>query len=114
MEQEATGPAKRVGREREEKGERKKEEKKMEKENGKEMEREKERERGRFAPRSRRRSRSRSVVFRGHPRVLTRPQGKGSRCWRSDDWNRERFRGIRAVFELNDETLGFENKYRTI
>ena len=109
MEQEATGPAKRAGRERGEEGERKKEEKEREKEkeNGK-------RERERFAPRSRRRSRGRSVMFRGCPRALTRPQGKGVEMLEIGRLERGKIPGIRADFELNDGTLGFENNYRTI
>ena len=92
---------------REERKERGKEEKG--KENGKKKrkkgEGEKERERERFAPRSRRRSRSRSVGFRGRPRELTRPQGKGSRCWRSDDWNNERFRELGRTLSSTMEHL---------
>ena len=78
MEQEAKGAgSSALGRE--ERKERGKEEKG--KENGKKKRkkegRERKKERERFAPRSRRRSRSRSVAFRGRPRALTRPQGKG-------------------------------------
>ena len=109
VEQEATGPAKRVGRERGEEGERKKEEKKREKEK-----RERERKRERFAPRSRRRSRSRSVAFRGRPRALTRPQGKGVEMLEIGRLEQGKIPGFRADFELNDGTLGFENNYRTI
>ena len=113
VEQEATGPAKRAGRERGEEGERKKEEKKREKEkeNGK---REREGKREKFAPRSRRRSRSRSVAFRGRPRALTRPQGKGVEMLEIGRLEQGKIPGFRADFELNDGTLGFENNYRTI
>ena len=118
MEQEATGPAKRAGRERGEEGERKKEEKKREKEKENEKkrngEREREGKRGRFAPRSRRRSRSRSVAFRGRPRALTRPQGKGVEMLEIGRLEQGKIPGFRADFELNDGTLGFENNYRTI
>ena len=96
---------------REEKKEKRKEKRKWKKRNG---EREKEGERGRFAPRSRRRSRSRSVAFRGRPRALTRPQGKGVEMLEIGRLEQGKIPGFKADFELNDGTLGFENNYRTI
>jgi len=108
-------PSARGGREeRKERGKRKKRKEKRKKKMEKEKEKERERKRERFAPRSRRQSRSRSVAFRGRPRALTRPQGKGVEMLEIGRLEQGKIPGFRADFELNDGTLGFENNYRTI
>ena len=94
----------RAGRARQGRKEGRKEEKKMgkRKRKGGEGERKNEREMERFAPRSRRRSATHNVACahgRGHREAVG--------GWKSDAWNRERFRkigsGVYGGFELNDE-----------
>ena len=106
-------PSARGGKEeRKERGKRKKRKEKRKKKMEKEKERERKRER--FAPRSRRQSRSRSFAFRGRPRALTRPQGKGVEMLEIGRLEQGKIPGFKADFELNDGTLGFENNYRMI